>query len=47
MKGIKNESYLFPLQNVVLLFCAFGLGKGARKEMRAELGKPLTLPLPL
>lgn len=43
----ENESYLFPLQSVVLFFWAFGVSKGARKGMRAGLGKPLTLPLPL
>lgn len=43
----KNETYLFPLQSVVLILWAFGISKGARKGMRAGLGKPLTLPLAL
>lgn len=43
----KKEPYLLPLQNVVLICWAFGVSNGARKEMRAGLANPLTLPLPL
>lgn len=43
----KKEPYLLPLLNVVLICWAFGVSNGARKEMRAGLVNPLTLPLPL
>lgn len=42
-----RKSYLSLLQSVVLILRAFGARRGARRGMKRELGKLLTLLLPL
>lgn len=42
-----RKSYLSLLQSVVLILRAVGATRGARREMKRELGKLLALLLPL